>query len=70
MARLPKNMPIDTAEAAFNRKLRIVAGLTQDEIATRLGISPSLWSRYERGKVSLPYDVYRKINYALEQLPL
>ena len=30
--------------------LRIDAGMTQEEVSTALGISPSTWSKWENGK--------------------
>ncbi len=39
------------------RKLRRDLGLTQEEMAKKLNISPNAYRNYESGKRMLPYDV-------------
>src|SRR5262245_8117856 len=47
---------------AFLRRLRLAAGLTQEELAARSGLSPAAISALERGIRQSPYP------YTLEQL--
>lgn len=55
----------DTFLARFLRKQRIDKGLTQVEIAKRLGYSSQFVANWERGVSRPPYKVLRKYMLAL-----
>ncbi|MCE2937657.1 MAG: helix-turn-helix domain-containing protein [Flammeovirgaceae bacterium] len=42
------------------RKLRVVGSHSQDEVAKKLGVSLSTYSRIERGEVDIDFDTVRK----------
>jgi transcriptional regulator with XRE-family HTH domain len=44
-----------------NAEIRIMFGLTQNEMARLLGIGPSLWSMYELGQRTLPVHAFEKL---------
>lgn len=46
-------------------RLRLAAGLTQREVAVRLGMAASRWSRVERGRVRLEEGLLRQAARAL-----
>lgn len=43
------------------RMLRISVGLTQRQVAERIGVSRSLYTRFELGQVRLPDAAYGKL---------
>ena len=42
------------------KKLREIAGYTQDDVAKALGIKRSAYSNYESGDREMPYDIIEK----------
>ncbi len=43
------------------KSMREVTGLSLRKYAAQIGVSPSWWSKVERGKESLPSDVARRM---------
>ena len=43
------------------KELRLNAGLTQEELATKLGLSRVNYTRYENGKVRPDYEIIIKL---------
>lgn len=60
---------LDATRSAFGsrlRKLRLMVGLTQEEVARRADISLGTYSKAENGKVNLRFDVIFRLASALE----
>ena len=56
----------------FHEKIkeqRRVKNITQKEIATHLGISQDLYSRYENGKLNFPSVLIPELCYFLDMTP-
>ena len=51
------------------KELRRVKNITQKEIATHLGISQDLYSRYENGKLNFPSVLIPELCYFLDMTP-
>lgn len=52
------------------KKVRLQAGLTQAELAERLGVTPQAISQYERGVKKPKYETIRRIADAVGCHPL
>lgn len=48
------------------RKLRRKKGLTQAELAKKMGVSQQVVNQYENGKLNPKFETTKKIAYALE----
>ncbi len=73
MARPKKGQPQET-ESPF-KKLRLAAGLTQEDLVRLMGVSVSTVRRWEKGEAEPTMTVYqmkafcKAVNKALDELP-
>ena len=66
MAKMGKDTEMDMKAGAFIKQMRELAGLSQEALASRLGVSQPQVVKYEKGIDSLTIGWIRKFADALE----
>jgi len=61
-----QNIGVDETIGQRISRLRKSQGLTQEEIAGKIGITQSLYSAYERGRLKLSAEMVAQVAHALE----